>query len=114
MVKIETGNIKDVGNKTNGWVVGAFMPKESLLHSEKCELKWQQTDVDFRRESTLDTNKDSRTIGILISGEMKVVFSESGQTAVLSKPGDYIAFNGARHVTEVKAGTVSITVRWYE
>lgn len=115
-MRLETGNL-DVLNKENeqrkGWFVGSFIPKDSLLNSDACEVKWSKFPKGIKRTSEQLLAENIRTVTVLISGKWKCFFTADNKEVILSQPGDFVAYDsGAHHSNEALEDSHLMVVRW--
>lgn len=112
---IETGNFDQI-NKDNpnfrDWVIGDFISKVSLRHSELCEVKWTRWKKGKKRPSAMDIDSPSVTVGILIFGQVKITDLRTGEEVILKKSGDYIAITEDPHITEALEDLLMVSIRW--
>ncbi len=115
-MSIEQGNlnnIEELNPERGGWFVGKFIPESSLLHSEKCEVKWAHYNKGLKKDSGLNLDANSRTVVVLLSGVWKLLFTKENKEVVLSQPGDFIVFDGIEHTSEALEDCHVMVVRWY-
>lgn len=114
-MNIQTGNIdldSDSHSETKGWIVGDFISPQSLLHSEKCEVKWIRRKAGIMKPSERTCNKDIVTLVILLSGKWLISFPELQKEHILSQPGDYVAYEFNYHESTAIEDSHIIVIRW--
>jgi len=114
-MKIEIGNLQQLSKKNperRGWFIGDFIPQESLLHSEKCEIKWAYHLKGLKKNSGKELNENVRTAIVLIKGKWLTKFLKNENEIVLSTPGDYLIYTGAQHENEALENSHVIIIRW--
>ncbi len=109
--QIIKGNCEAEKSNHRGWIIGYFMDKGSLLHSEDLEVKWSS---HLKGEKKLELAKNVQaTPFILLKVEFKFYFPNENTDVVLSKEGDYVLYNaGVAHSWEVISDCCAINVRW--
>lgn len=113
-MKIKTGNLDRIYRKfpkKRGWVVGDFVFSTSLLHSDKCNFAWARYRKGYKRHSGDLLHPSVRTLTVLISGKLKLRFPGK-KDIILSKSGDFVAFDGAPHDAEALRDSCVIGIRW--
>ncbi|EKE18737.1 MAG: hypothetical protein ACD_9C00253G0002 [uncultured bacterium] len=115
-MKLETGNL-DILSAENeerrGWFVGSFIPKDSLLNSDSCEVKWSKFLKGLKRTSSQDASDNTHTVAVLIKGKWKCFFTEEKKKVILSEPGDFVAYDGgAHHENEALEDSHLMVIRW--
>ena len=108
---VYVGRAGEDGARNQGWLLGHFMAKGELLHSDDVEVKWGVHPLDDRREAWA-TDEVRTALLVLISGAFDVELRD--RTVLLRAPGDYIVWGpGEDHSWQARAaGTVVLTVRW--
>jgi len=110
--QIIKGNCEAEKSNHRGWIIGYFMDKGSLLHSEDLEVKWS-SHLKGEKKLELAKNVKAKTLFILFKGEFSFHFSDQKMDVVLSKEGDYILYDaGVAHSWEVLKDCCGINVRW--
>jgi hypothetical protein len=113
---IETGNLDKLNQEhpeRKGWFLGEFMPEDSILHHKKYEAKWAHYPKGFSKSTPKNSSLDSQSVIVLVSGKWKIRFPESGKEVLLSKPGDYNAFDDTEHDSEALEDTQLLVLRWF-
>lgn len=112
---LEYGNIREkVAShpETRGWFVGNFIDQESLLYSEKFEMKCH---IYKKGETHIwsTAHHPRKTLAILISGKVRFSFSEKWTSHMLDIPFDYIADNEIpwAHTVEALEDSIILTIR---
>jgi hypothetical protein len=99
------------GALNQGWLLGHFMPKGDLLHSDEVEVKWGVHPIGDRRAAWA-TAETRTALLVLIRGAFNVELRD--RTVVLRDPGDYVVWGpGQDHSWQaLQADTTVLTVRW--
>jgi hypothetical protein len=98
--------------ETRGWFLGGFMPEWDFFHEKNVELKyWIHKKWEYRTGSS--TNTSRKTLSILISWKVKVIFPSLGKEFILEKPFDYLADSElpGDHKLEVLEDSVILAIR---
>ncbi|MEN9557749.1 MAG: hypothetical protein RL141_118 [Candidatus Parcubacteria bacterium] len=114
-MRIETGNLEILNGKNperKGWIIGTFIPEDSLMHSSACEVKWATHPKGLQKKAGTNLDSRVRTMIILISGKWLTRFLGDGKEVILSKPGDYLIYEGASHENEALEDSQMMIVRW--
>jgi len=115
MESIKTGNFNDdiIGTpERRGWVMGHFIETQSLLHSTDVEIKWG-VHKKGEKTSTPRANIQAKSLAILLHGKVSICFTESAETVILEKEGDFVLYDfGVFHNYEFLEDTTVITIRW--
>lgn len=107
---IYTGNAVVDGVEDRGWILGHFFEgRDELRTTSEVEVKWGVHRAGERRQSWSPADP-RRTLTILVSGRMTVVFPD--RDAVLQAPGDYALWSDVAHEWYVDLDTVALTIRW--
>ena len=108
---VYVGRAGEDGARNQGWLLGHFMAKGELLHSDDVEVKWGVHRLGDRRAAWA-TDEVRTALLVLISGAFDVELRD--RTVLLRAPGDYIVWGpGEDHSWLARAaGTVVLTVRW--
>jgi hypothetical protein len=112
---IELGNLDKLNQEhpeRKGWFIGGFMPEDSILHGITPEAKWSRYPKGFTKSTGSNLGIKSKSVVVLISGKWALRFAE-GKEVVLSKPGDYIAFDDTEHDSEAIEDAHIFVVRWF-
>lgn len=104
---IENGNLENVG-----WFIGNNADKNSLLFSEKCQIKWAKHPKGLKKVSSVELSESMRTVVVLISGKWLTRFPNESKEVILSNPGDYLAFSGEYHENEALEVSHVMVIRW--
>lgn len=114
VMPIEKSNLNDLvieNPERGGWFIGKFMPNDSLLNSDSCEVKWMNHPKGTRRESGVDLSVKSRTVVALISGKWGMKLQ--GQEIVLEKAGDCVVFESEPHTSYALEDSTVLAIRWF-
>jgi len=112
MNKIIISNLNDDTevSKNRGWMVGHFA--KPPFSNKDFELKWSKHKKG-EKKTKLALNKTAKTVWILISGKVKIVFPENNKEIVMEKEGDYCFYsNKVKHSWEILEDCISINIRW--
>ncbi len=110
--QIIIGNCEAEKDNHRGWIIGHFMDKGSLLHSDDLEVKWSKH-LKGEKKLELAKNIQAKTLFILFNGEFRFYFPNENTDVVLSKEGDYILYDaGVAHSWEVLEDCCAINIRW--
>jgi len=109
---IEFGNLAEKAKTHRGWVVGHFIEKDDLLHSEAVEIKYHLAKKGETNESFAAVS-EAHTLSVLMRGRFRLLFPEHGSEYILENEGDFVFWNPlVQHGWEVLEDTLLITVRW--
>ena len=98
------------GAANQGWLLGHFMPRGDLLHSEDVEVKWGVHPAGEGRDGWA-TDEQRTTLLILVRGRFRLDLSVASTT--LEKEGDYAVWGpGIDHSWQAEEDSIVITVRW--
>lgn len=106
-----SGNAKEDGRETRGWILGHFIdPSQGVRSSKDVEIKWGVHPVgDTRAEWTADDQRT--TLVLLVKGTFRIDLTET--SVILENQGDYAAWGpGVDHSWEAISESIVITVRW--
>jgi hypothetical protein len=108
------GNLTDrIGQNKRGWAIGFFADPQHPFHEHGFEMQWIELGEGVTKSGGPGRNKAAKTMCILISGHLRLFFSDPDETVDLQKPGDYVYFPpGTSHFWEVVRQTVTMTLRW--
>jgi len=106
-MKYKIDNIKNY-SKTRSWIFGHFFPKDSLLHSDKLEVKYHHIKPGYSTKEHYHPN--GKQIEIIVKGKIKI--SLDGKEQIL-KEGDFLVTknNIKERVIKVFKPTVLIGLR---
>jgi mannose-6-phosphate isomerase-like protein (cupin superfamily) len=108
---VYVGRAGEDGVPNQGWLLGHFMPKGDVLHSDDVEVKWGVHPPGERRAAW--AVRETRTaLLVLIRGSFRIELRD--RTVLLREPGDYVVW-GPGHDHSWQAGdeaAVVLTVRW--
>lgn len=108
MDKVTFGNFNDEA-RSSPWVVGYNVGE---LRNNEVSIKWGRH-LKGEKKKLLTANSKSKTIGILLSGKIKVIFPETGMNRILEKEGDYVYLPpDTKHGREVLEDSFMISIRW--
>jgi quercetin dioxygenase-like cupin family protein len=111
MQRIYSGNAKDDGKDTRGWLMGSFLEPDSLRHSDSVEVKWGTHSAGENREEWAPGTHE-RSLAILISGNFLIIFRD--REVELSKPSDYVIYTkGIEHRWLAQEDSIILTIRWH-
>lgn len=116
---IKTGNFKiDVTNnpEKRGWVVGTFIEKDSLFHSDDFEVKWAEHKKGYSKEG-LKANEVTKTVVFVVYGVFKLKFHGNNgakKIVYLRNLGDYVAYDASEgsHMAEALEDCLVVVFRW--
>ena len=74
---IENGNLENVG-----WFIGNNADKNSLLFSEKCQIKWAKHPKGLKKVSGVELSESMRTVVVLISGKWLTRFPNESKEVI--------------------------------
>jgi hypothetical protein len=114
-MRVETGNVDELNNKNperRGWFIGDFIEKDSLFNSSACEIKWTKHKKGLKKTSGNDLDENTITVGVLVSGKWKSIYPAEKREIILSKLGDFVAYEGMYHENEALEDTQLIVIRW--
>ena len=99
------------GMVNQGWLLGHFMPRGDLLHSDDVEVKWG-VHAPGERRAAWATEETRTAFLVLIRGAFDIELRD--RTVLLREPGDYVVWGpGEDHSWQAgPAETVVLTVRW--
>ncbi|NOY14864.1 MAG: signal peptidase I [bacterium] len=113
---IKSGNldekIKD-HPETKGWLVGHFVKFDPFFKTNDLEVKWAVHHKGDIKPGAI-AKSTAKTLVILIKGKFAVRFPDLGKEIILSKTGDYLAYDASKvmHTAESLEDSVLITIRW--
>ncbi len=116
MSTIKSGNLnKKIADhpETEGWLVGHFMNSDPFFKTNDFEVKWAVHSKGDIKHGAF-TEITAKTIAILIKGKFVVRFPDLGKEVVLSKTGDYVAYNAYEvlHSAESLEDSIVLAIRW--
>jgi hypothetical protein len=92
------------------WFLGHFIKRGSPFHTTAFELKWCDCKKGWKK---VGTRKDiTKTLLILISGRFRVTFTETENSCILSKKGDFLYYQSKPHLGEALKDSLLLVVRW--
>ncbi len=108
---VYVGRAGEDGARNQGWLLGHFMAKGELLHSDEVEVKWGVHAPGDRRAAWA-TGEARTALLVLIRGAFDVELRD--RTVLLREPGDYVVWGpGEDHSWQARdVETVVLTVRW--
>jgi hypothetical protein len=110
MEHIITGNFNTDRKGESDWVMG-FNP-EALVQSKEVGLKWAKLKKGENKPIPF-VNKISKTLSVLITGKIKVTWTDDGSSVTLEKEGDFVySPPGRPHTREVLEDSFIISIRW--
>jgi hypothetical protein len=100
------------------WLVGSFRSSQTLLHSQRLEIKTSiHSQGEGRSRDAASADPDRRTLVILQAGSLEMNLEFDGQVQeVTLQPGDYVIWlPKVTHWWRALAdNTHIITIRWHE
>lgn len=110
MPQVLTGNFNIVTTPPTEWVMG--FNDNAAIRNADVALKWSKLKKGADKLIPY-ANKVSTTLGILITGQVRVYFPDTKQEVILSKEGDYIFIPpNIMHTREVLEDSFTISLRW--
>jgi hypothetical protein len=110
---IQQGNAEVDSADFKKWLIGKFIPEDSLLHSDNIEVKWGKHAAGERKDADYRTVFTGRTLGVLVHGKFMMKFPEQNREVLLVNEGDYVVWDQAiPHTWEVLEDCLIITIRW--
>lgn len=112
-VKVRTGKLFHThSNQYKDWVIGSFV-KDADFHSDHFEFKFQKGKKGEKRPPKTVDDPDTKTLPILIYGQVRVSFADKTQHIYLREEGDYVHFKpNEPHDFEFLEDSLIITLRW--
>lgn len=107
--KIHVGSAPADAPANRGWLLGHFMPRDDLRHSEAVEIKWGAHPRGDHRAQWV-TGEVRTALILLVSGRFRVDFRD--RSVLLAQPGDYVVFDGVDHSWHSEEESVVLGVRW--
>jgi hypothetical protein len=92
-----------------GWLLGHFMPKDDLRHSDEVEIKWGVHPQGDRRAQWV-TGETRTALILLVSGRFRIEFP--GRDVLLAEQGDYVVFQQVEHSWYAEQESVIVGIRW--
>jgi len=108
---VYVGRAGEDAARTQGWLLGHFVPPGELLHTDDVEVKWGVHPAGDRRAAWA-TDERRTALLVLIRGAFNIELRD--RTVVLREPGDYVVWGpGEDHSWRaLEADTTVLTVRW--
>ena len=93
--------------------MGHFLDFDPFFKTDDLEIKWAVHAKGYAKPGLI-AKKTVKTITVLIRGKFVVRFPEINKKVVLSKMGDYLAYDASEvsHISESPEDSVVIVVRW--
>jgi hypothetical protein len=114
-MKASKGNFNITAEKIGPWVMGLgnLNPAiDSNLRNDHFGLKWSKVKKGTKKE-VATANSGSKTIGILIYGKFEIRFSETNESIILDKEGDYVFLpEDCKHTYNFFEDSFVISLRW--
>ena len=116
MSAIKSGNLNRLiktHSETKGWIIGHFMEADHFFKTDDFEVKWAVHKKGEIKPGKI-AKSAARTIAILIKGKFMVRFPDLDQEVVLSKTGDYLAYdaNKVLHTAKALEDSTILAIRW--
>lgn len=114
-MKILNTNLYDLVAKhpeNKGWFFGQFIKNPEIFNSNDLELKWG---VHQKGEpmNVVKANNESKSLSILISGKVKILYPDQNESVLLEKQGDSVYWeNNVFHSAEILEDSTILTIRW--
>jgi quercetin dioxygenase-like cupin family protein len=114
-LKVRNGNFfKTHANQYKDWIIGPFVGDPDF-NSEHFEFKFQKGKKGEARPPKSAPDPNTKTLPILIYGEIRIAFHNGTDNVYLREEGDYVLFEpNEPHEFEFLEDTLIITLRWKE
>lgn len=107
---IQHGNAASDTAATRGWLLGNFVPRGNLRHTDNVEVKWATHRAGEVRSGWTPAD-GTTTLCLLVSGTFELIFRNERRT--LREPGDYVLWGpDEAHTWQAPADCITLTIRW--